>query len=162
MNALLGNGWGPTDCVPDSVAAIVTGKDITPSSGNDYLDFLFDTHGISWGTSIAVTKTAYPISVQSGSTVTFTVSVENTGDMTVILTNTSTTLVDDLYGDLSAVQTTSCTLPRTIEVGGTYTCTYQVVVTGSETDTVTATATDVYGSEVTASDTATVTIINSP
>ncbi len=160
MNALLGNGWGPTDCVPDSVAAIVTGKDITPSSGNSYLDFLYDTYAISWGTSIAVTKTAYPISVQSGSTVTFTVSVENTGDMTVILTNTLTTLVDDLYGDLRAVQTASCSLPQTIEVGDTYTCTYQVVVTGSgsETDTVTATATDVYGAEVTASDTATVTI----
>jgi hypothetical protein len=160
MNALLGNGWGPTDCVPDSVAALVTGKGITPSSENSYLDFLYDTYGISWGTSIAVTKTAYPISVQSGSTVTFTVSVENTGDMTVILTDTPTTLVDNLYGDLTNVQTTSCMLPQTIEVGDTYTCTYEVVVTGSgsETDVVTATATDVYGAEVAARDTATVTI----
>ena len=158
MNALLGNGWGPTDCVPDSVAAIVTGKDITPSSGNFYLDFLYDTYGISWGTSIAVTKTASPTAVQSGGTVAFTINVKNTGATSVILIE----LTNDLPSG-EAVQTTSCTLPQTIEVGDTYTCTFDAVVTGSvgatKTDTVTATATDVYGAEVTASDTATVTII---
>ena len=160
MAALLGNGGWPSDCVPDAAAGIVTGKDITPSSGNHYLDFLFDTYGIPWGTAIEVTKTADPTSVQSGSTVTFTVSVENIGAMAVILTDTPTTLIDDLYGDLRILPTTSCTLPQTIEVGNTYTCTYQVVVTGSgdETDTVTATATDAFGAVLEASGSATVTI----
>ena len=161
MNALLGNGWGPTDCVPDSVAAIVTGKAIT-SSGNSYLDFLYDTYGISWGTAIEVTKTADPISVQSGGSVAFSVSVKNTGTIPVILT----VLTHDVPSG-ETVQTTSCILlPQTmIEPGHSYDCAFDAVVTGnvgeSKTDTVTATATDVYGAEVTASDTATVTITGS-
>ena len=158
MNALLGNGIVPSDCVPDSVAAIVTGKAIVIS--NSYLDFLHDTYGIYWGTAIEVTKTADPISVESGGTVTFTVHVENTGTTTVAITS----LIDVPYGDLTAVQTRSCTLPQTIEPGQYYECDFDAVVTGdvdeSKTDTVTATAIDVYGSEVTASDTATVTIIS--
>ena len=155
MNALLGNGAVPGDCVPDPVAALVTGKAIAIS--NSYLDFLHDTYGIYWGTSIAVTKTADPISVQSGGTVTFTVHVENTGTTAV----TITALIDDPYGDLTT-QTSSCTLPQIIEPGHSYECDFDAVVTGDvgeSTDTVTATATDVYGAEVTASDTATVTII---
>ena len=157
MNAVLGNGIVPSDCVPDSVAALVTGKAIVIS--NSYLDFLHDTYGIYWGTAIEVTKTADPTSVQSGSTVTFTVHVENTGTTTVTITS----LIDDPYGDLTTVQTRSCTLPQTIEPGQYYECDFDVVVTGdvdeSKTDTVTATATGVYGAEVAASDTATVTII---
>ena len=160
MAALLGNGVRPSDCVPDAAGGLVTGKAITPSttpsSGNPYLDFLHDTYGISWGTAITVTKTPSSASVQSGSTVAFTVQVENTGTTSVTLTS----LIDDPYGDLTSLQTTSCTLPQTIEVGDAYTCTFEVVVTGSgeETDTVTVTAIDVYGTEVTASDTATVTV----
>jgi uncharacterized repeat protein (TIGR01451 family) len=156
MNAVLGNGTVPGDCVPDSVAALVTGKAIVIS--NSYLDFLHDTYGIYWGTAIEVTKTADPTSVQSGSTVTFTVHVENTGTTTVTITS----LIDDPYGNLTTVQTRSCTLPQTIEPGQYYECDFDAVVTGDvgeSTDTVTATAIDVYGIAVTASDTATVTII---
>jgi uncharacterized repeat protein (TIGR01451 family) len=159
MNAVLGNGIVPGDCVPDSVAALVTGKAIVIS--NSYLDFLHDTYGIYWGTAIEVTKTADPPSVESGDTVTFTVLVENTGTTTVTITS----LIDDPYGDLTTVQTRSCTLPQTIEPGQYYECDFDAVVTGDvgeSTDTVIATAADVYGAEVTASDTATVTIISSP
>jgi uncharacterized repeat protein (TIGR01451 family) len=160
MNAVLGNGIVPSDCVPDSVAALVTGKAIVIS--NSYLDFLHDTYGIYWGTAIEVTKTADPTSVESGGTVTFTVHVDNTGTTTVTITS----LIDVPYGNLTAVQTTSCTLPQMIEPGHSYECAFDAVVTGdvgeSKTDTVTATGTDVYGAEVTASDTATVTIISSP
>ncbi len=160
MNALLGNGAVPGDCVPDSVAALVTGKAIVIS--HSYRDFLHDTYGIYWGTAIEVTKTADPISVESGGTVTFTVHVENTGATTVTITS----LIDVPYGNLTTVQTTSCTLSQTIEPGHSYECAFDAVVTGDvgeeSTDTVTATGTDVYGSEVTASDTATVTIISSP
>jgi uncharacterized repeat protein (TIGR01451 family) len=156
MNAVLGNGIVPSDCVPDSVAALVTGKAIVIS--NNYLDFLHDTYGIYWGTAIEVTKTADPISVQSGGSVAFSVSVKNTGTIPVTLT-----VLTHVGPSGETVQTTSCTLlPQTIEPGHSYDCAFDAVVTGnvgeSKTDTVTATATDVYGAEVTASDTATVTI----
>ncbi len=165
MNALLGNGLAPSDWVPDSVGAMVTGKSIMPqavSVVNPYGDFLFTTHEISsWGTAIEVTKTAYPTSVQSGGTVAFTINVKNIGATSVTLT----ALADDIPSG-ETVQTTSCVLPTplpVINVGDSYTCTYNAIVTGNvgeeKTDTVTATATDVYGAEVTASDTATVTII---
>jgi len=157
MNAVLGNGIVPGDCVPDPVAALVTGKAIVIS--NSYLDFLHDTYEIYWGTAIEVTKSADPTSVESGSTVTFTVHVENTGTTTVTITS----LIDVPYGDLTT-QTSSCTLPQTIEPGQYYECDFDAVVTGDvgeSTDTVTATAIDVYGAEVTASDTATVTITGS-
>jgi uncharacterized repeat protein (TIGR01451 family) len=159
MNALLGNGIVPSDCVPDSVAALVTGKAIVIS--HSYRDFLHDTYGIYWGTAIEVTKTADPTSVESGDTVTFTVNVDNTGATAVTITS----LIDVPYGNLTTVQTTSCTLPQTIEPGHSYECAFDAVVTGDvgeSTDTVTTTGTDVYGSEVTASGTATVTIISSP
>ena len=161
MNALLGNGAVPGDCVPDSVAALVTGKAIVIS--HSYRDFLHDTYGIYWGTAIEVTKTASSTSVQSGGIVTFDINVENTGTVSLTLT----ALTNDLPSG-ETVQTSSCTLstPTVIDVGGSYTCTYDAVITGAIgaelVDTVTATGTDVYGSEVTASDTATVTIISSP
>jgi uncharacterized repeat protein (TIGR01451 family) len=160
MNALLGNGAVPGDCVPDSVAALVTGKAIVIS--NSYLDFLHDTYGIYWGTAIEVTKTPSSTLVQSGSVVAFDINVQNTGAVSLTLT----TLTNDIPSG-ETVQTSSCTsLPAVIDVGESYTCTYEAVITGDIgdelEDTVTATAIDVYGSEVTASDTATVTIIGSP
>ena len=156
MNALLGNGIVPGDCVPDSVAALVTGKGIAIS--NSYLDFLHDTYGISWGTAIEVTKTPSSTLVQSGSVVAFNINVQNTGTIPLTLT-----ALDYVIPSGEDVQTSSCTLPQTIEPGNSYECTYEAVITGEIgaelVDTVTATATDVYGAEVTASDTATVTII---
>ena len=160
MNAVLGDGVGPTDCIPDEVAAVVTGKTIVPAYASPYyIPFLLDTYEILWGTSIAVTKTADPISVQSGNTVVFTVRVENTGVRAVTLTS----LIDVPYGDLTTgdVQTTNCTL-QSIAVGDSYECEFEVVVTGNSgesiTDTVTAKAEDDDEHEVTASGKATVTI----
>ncbi len=161
MNAVLGDGVGPTDCIPDEVTAVVTGKSIVPAYPSPYyVPFLLATYGIPcWGTSIAVSKTADPASVQSGSTVVFTVRVDNTGARSVTLTS----LIDDLYGDLTEVQTTSCTPPLPlIPVGSFYNCDFKAVVTGtveeSITNTVTAKAEDDDGHEVTASGEATVTI----
>jgi uncharacterized repeat protein (TIGR01451 family) len=157
MNALLGNGAVPGDCVPDSVAALVTGKAIVIS--HSYRDFLHDTYGIYWGTAIEVTKTPSSTSVQSGSVVAFDINVQNTGAVSFTLT----TLTNDIPSG-ETVQTSSCTLlPAVIDVGESYTCTYEAVITGDIgdelEDTVTATAIDVYEIEVTASDTAKVTII---
>ncbi|MCK4394372.1 hypothetical protein KAX17_15835 [Candidatus Bipolaricaulota bacterium] len=159
MNAVLGDAVGPTDCIPDEVAAVVTGKSIVPAAVSPpyYVPFLLATYGIPcWGTSIAVTKTADLSSVQSGSTVVFTVRVENTGVRAVTLTS----LIDDLY-DLTGVQTTSCAVGGDIAVGDSYECKFEVVVTGNSgesTDTVTAKAKDDDENEVTASGKATVTI----
>ncbi|MCG8462795.1 MAG: choice-of-anchor D domain-containing protein, partial [Holophagales bacterium] len=108
-------------------------------------------------TSIAVTKTASPTSVEEpGGSVTFTVRVDNTGNMGVDLAG----LVDDIHGDLNGQGT--CAVPRTVATGGFYECSFTATVNGnageSETDTVTATASDDEGNTAQASDTATVTI----
>ncbi|MCA1684071.1 MAG: hypothetical protein LC708_02960, partial [Actinobacteria bacterium] len=89
--------------------------------------------------SITVVKTVTPGSLpEPGGTFTFSVTVNNTS--TQVLTLTS--LVDDIYGDLNGKGT--CSVPQTLAVGGSYTCTFPGDFTGragdSQTDTVTGKA----------------------
>lgn len=82
--------------------------------------------------SIAVTKTANPMTTTGGSTVTFTNGVENTtggnataGDSAVTNATSDfilTSLVDSVFGDLNGQGT--CSVPQTIPAGQTYTCTF--------------------------------------
>jgi hypothetical protein len=90
----------------------------------------------------------------------------------VVVTNDSTAealelteLIDDVYGDITSDVTddilgTTCNVPQTIEVGSSYTCSFDArVSTSPHTDTVTGTVSDDDGSSVlTASDSATVTL----
>ena len=106
--------------------------------------------------SIAVTKTASPTSVaEPGGSVTFSAQVQNTGTATVSLTSLS----DDIHGNLDGQGT--CSVPQTIAVSGSYSCSFTATVNGnagdSETDTVTASGTSA-GVPVSAQDSATVTV----
>lgn len=112
--------------------------------------------------SIAVTKTALPISVpEPGGPVTFTVRVTNDGSVPVDLA----TLLDDVYGDLHGQGT--CVLPQNgIASGDFYECAFSATAScgdagGTETDTVTAMGT-AGGAAVTGTDTATVTCTDTP
>jgi hypothetical protein len=100
-----------------------------------------------------------------GGDVVFEVLVDNTGPEDVTLTS----LTDDIHGDLDLDTSdphdwtsSTCDLPQTIAVGGSYECSFIAYVAGSdgdhETDTVTATAEDDDGNETQAQDSATVTI----
>jgi hypothetical protein len=111
--------------------------------------------------SIVVTKVADPTERPApGGTFNFTVSVRNTTSEPLTLTQ----LVDDVYGDLNGKGT--CSVPQTIAVGATYTCTFQGDFTGNagdaQTDTVTATAVNPRGQQVTAQAQATVTLTPVP
>jgi hypothetical protein len=113
------------------------------------------------GPSIEVVKTASPSTLdEPGGSVTFDVTVENTGSGDVTLTS----LVDDIHGDLNGQG--DCGIGGTIPAGSSYACSFTVEVTGnagdSETDTVTATVEDGEGQTAQASDSATVTIEGTP
>jgi uncharacterized repeat protein (TIGR01451 family) len=123
---------------------------------------------------LEVTKTADPTSVnEPGGSVTFTVTVTNTGiDPNNPVTLNS--LNDDIYNDITTtghdgITATTCSVPQVIpaddgNIGGidTYTCTFTADVTGdggdTEIDTVTAAGEDDRGNPVSGSDDATVTI----
>ncbi|HEX6850742.1 MAG TPA: hypothetical protein VF139_04985, partial [Candidatus Polarisedimenticolaceae bacterium] len=112
--------------------------------------------------AIRVDKTATPGGVVApGGNVTFTVVVTNLSNSSDPVTITS--LVDDVHGNLNGQG--SCIVPQLIAPSGSYTCSFTAFVgvpagqvTGSETDTVTASGTDDEGTPVSDSDDATVTI----
>ncbi|MCA1684070.1 MAG: PKD domain-containing protein, partial [Actinobacteria bacterium] len=94
--------------------------------------------------SITVQKSVTPSNLPNpGGTFTFTATVNNTS--TEVLTLTS--LVDNVYGDLNGQST--CSVPQTLPVGGSYTCAFPGDFTApafaSQTDTITATAVDTGG-----------------
>jgi hypothetical protein len=85
--------------------------------------------------TITVTKTANPTSVlEPGGDVTYTVSVHNNGTQAVQAV-TITSLSDDVYGDLNGQG--DCSVPQTIQPGGTYTCSFVGAVSGNNGDTIT-------------------------
>jgi cysteine-rich repeat protein len=111
--------------------------------------------------AVRVTKTASPSSVnEPGAPVTFQVLLENPS--TAVLT--IDTLVDNIYGDLDGQGT--CSVPQTIFPGGSYTCSFTVMVTGVgggvETDIVTASGSDQNQNPVSDSDDASVAIVDIP
>ena len=104
---------------------------------------------------IEVTKIANQAEVFApGEAVTFTVRVENNSVSTDPVTITS--LVDDVFGDISA----GCVLPQTIGSGGAFECDITRTISGDHTNTVTATAVDDEGNEVTDFDDASVEFVN--
>ena len=114
--------------------------------------------------AISLTKTANPTQVlEPGGNATFTVVVRN-DSLASTDPVTITSLTDDIYGNLNGRGT--CSVPRTIPAGGSYTCSFVGFVGGnsggSQTDIVTASGTDDEGNPVNASDSATVDINNSP
>ena len=111
---------------------------------------------------ITVVKNATPDSVtEPGGSVTFDVTVTNTGPEDLTLNS----LVDDIHGDLNGQG--DCLVPQPLAAGGgSYSCSFTATVSGnagdSEVDTITATADDDEGNEVSNSDDATVTVVDYP
>ncbi len=113
--------------------------------------------------TIAVSKAASPSSLpEPGGSVTFTLEVANTGVETVTLTS----LVDDVYGDVTDLGnlhlvSTTCAIGGAIPALGTYRCAFQALVSGEPglyANTVTATVEDNEGNTADDDDDATVTI----
>ncbi|MDP1820388.1 MAG: hypothetical protein Q8K58_10950 [Acidimicrobiales bacterium] len=110
-----------------------------------------------------IDKSALPLSrVAPGGSFTFTVVVTNTSGEAA----TVTSLVDDVYGDLTHISGSSCAsvVGTTLDPGGTATCTFAGTFTGAvgatEVDVVTVTLTDDDGSTGTADDDAVVSIVD--
>jgi uncharacterized repeat protein (TIGR01451 family)/LPXTG-motif cell wall-anchored protein len=100
--------------------------------------------------TISVTKTPTPATVtEPGGDVSFGVSVTNNGAEPVTLTE----LDDDVYGDITAVDATTCAVPQTIAAGATYSCSFTGAVTGDagdrHTNEVEATVTDGEDNDIT-------------
>ena len=140
------------------VTASGTDDDGNPVSGDD--DATVTITNVP--SSIAVTKSAGPVSIQEpGGTVTFAVSVKNTSAVDSV---TISSLTDDIYGNLDGKGT--CDVPQTLAPGASYDCSFTGAVSGtagsSHVDVVTASGTDDDGNEVSDSDDATVTITAGP
>jgi uncharacterized repeat protein (TIGR01451 family) len=112
------------------------------------------------GGTISVAKSADPASLPPpGGTVTFTVTVTNTGSQPVTITG----ITDDVYGNLATRPGSTCgpLASQTVAPTQSVTCTFTASITGTAgqtfTDTVIVTATS-GGVALTASDTATVAI----
>ena len=135
----------------DDESSAITGSDTADVLINDVLP------------AITVTKAVNPLQVPTtGAPVVFTVEVTNDGVEPLSLT----ALDDDIYGDIGdalnpLVDATTCSLPQSIGVSGTYSCTFDATPSGpagaTETDTVTATVSDDEGNSLDGSDSATVT-----
>jgi hypothetical protein len=90
---------------------------------------------------------------------TFDVTVTNDSDAESLSLDS---LSDDQFGDITQIAgdivSTSCSVPQTIAVGGSYSCSFDAVIsTSPHTDTVTGTVTDDDDNQVQPSDSATVT-----
>jgi uncharacterized repeat protein (TIGR01451 family) len=112
--------------------------------------------------AIEVIKVAEPAALaEPGGIATFTVTVNNLSAVDAV---TIEGLVDDPYGDVTAIDGSTCLVPQTLPAGGTYTCTFDQPIDGDAgdvlTDVVTATGIDDDQVPVEASDDATVTIVN--
>jgi hypothetical protein len=108
---------------------------------------------------ILVSKTpSSPAVPEPSGAVTFTVQVDNTSNVEDPVTIDS--LTDDIHGDLNGQGT--CAVPQVIAPAGSYSCAFEVTLSGnaghSETDTVTASGQDDEAAAVVGSDSATVTV----
>ncbi len=115
---------------------------------------------VNQGSSITVSKTANPGTVnEPGGSVQYTVRIDNISPSDVVTINS---LTDDRFGNLNGQG--NCSTPRTIAVGGNYTCQFSKIISGNagvtHTNTVFATGIDDDGDPVFGQGSATVTIAN--
>ncbi|MGD2136691.1 MAG: hypothetical protein PVJ66_08975 [Gammaproteobacteria bacterium] len=117
--------------------------------------------------TLGVVKTATPAMLnEPGAVVKFDVSVTNKSPFETV---TLYSLVDNVYGDIadtnnSNIGSTTCSVPRDLGPGITYSCYFMAPVTGqggtSHTDTVTASAMDTNQNVLEGSDDATVQVLD--
>jgi uncharacterized repeat protein (TIGR01451 family) len=142
----------------DVVTASGTDDDQNEVSGND--DAVVTITNLP--SSIKVTKSASPTSIREpGGSATFSVTVQN---LSAVDSVTITTLSDDVYGNLDGKGT--CDVPKTLEPGSSFTCSFTGAVSGSggssHRDVVTASGFDDDQTPVTGTDDATVAITSAP
>jgi uncharacterized repeat protein (TIGR01451 family) len=131
----------------DDSTATVNGRDVLPS--------------------IKVTKSADPGVLEGGGPVTYTAVIENTSAADAL---TIDQLADSIYGNLiNGLHKASCkygdadvNLPYNLPVGESLVCSFQVTVTTSQTDTITASGIDGEANRVTDSSDAIVTVTPPP
>ncbi|MEM7127859.1 MAG: choice-of-anchor E domain-containing protein [Chloroflexota bacterium] len=139
------------------------GNSVSPSD-DAWVDF--DPPG-----SIAVTKTPNVTIVdEAGQDVVFTIVISNTGAADVATINR---INDSVFGDVTILPNTTCSVPQQIPVAGAYTCTFTQLINGEiaqndadgddmvHTNVVTAEGVDESGNPLTDSDDAMV-LINPP
>jgi hypothetical protein len=167
----------PTEVYSCSFQAFVEGDEATPhintvtgdgvdGGGNEVDDDDDATVTFDELPEIETTKTPDPSEIDgTGGVVTFTVSVQNTGPVTVLLTS----LNDDRFGNLTStdnISSTTCVLPQVLDLTEVYTCSFQAFVEGDEatphTNTVTAQGFDKDLNPATDPDDATVTFDQLP
>ncbi|XOF32871.1 MAG: hypothetical protein ACL93V_12745 [Candidatus Electrothrix sp. YB6] len=146
------------DMIPNTASASGTDDDGESVSGSD--GALVEIKDVP--SSVVLTKTANPTSLdEPGGEVSFTVVIENTSPVDAL---TLTGLNDNIYGDLNGQG--DCSVPQTIAVGDSYSCSFTGQVNGNagEThiDTVTGTLNDDDEQTHNPSDDATVEIITAP
>jgi hypothetical protein len=151
------------DIVSNTVNALGTDDDGVPVDVSDGAQVRIVAAPVG---TIDVIKTASPTSVTPESPqVTYTVEVINTGSTEVVINS----LTDQIEGgpefditDPGNVNSTTCTLPQTLDPTESYTCEFAVDVTGDVgegvTDIVVASGSDAAGNDVAADDSATVAI----
>ena len=114
---------------------------------------------------IEVVKTALPSEIpESGAPVTFDVTVVNLSPAETV---TIDALVDDPFGDVSAIADGPCPLPQTLLPGESFSCSFTQALPGGVAgdtfvDTVTASGTDEGGDVVSDTDSAVVTVVPAP
>jgi uncharacterized repeat protein (TIGR01451 family) len=104
---------------------------------------------------IEVTKSASPTVIHNGDSVTYTYTVENTGDCTLTVS-----VSDDQLGDLTADFVAANGGSDVLDAGDSVTFTVTTTITEDTTNVVTATGTDELGLDVTDTDTASVDVLN--
>jgi len=114
--------------------------------------------------SMTVSKNCSPCTrVEPGGSFTFTAAINNTSPSDAI---TLTSMVDDIYGDITQITGTTCSLPRVIAIGGSYSCSFSVnelhPPPWSQTDTIEFVASDEESNELKQSDSAIITITDVP
>ncbi|MCA1683944.1 MAG: hypothetical protein LC708_02290, partial [Actinobacteria bacterium] len=154
-----GDFFGPGGAAQTDIVT-VTGTDQRGNTVRDSDDAIVRITPVA--PSITTTKSASPPSLQEpGGTFTFHYSVTNTGPEPV----TTTSLIDDVYGNLNG-RGTCVTGIRLAANGGTYTCTFTGNFFGNagarQTDTITTIAVNDSGQQVVSQARATVTITDIP
>jgi uncharacterized repeat protein (TIGR01451 family) len=113
--------------------------------------------------TITLAKTATPSSVpEPGGPVSYSLTLTNTSVEPVTITHLTDQVGTDPAVDVTGIDGSTCHLPHTVALGGTYSCAFTLAVAGDAgamvTDVVTATATDDDGGTTTAQAAASVSV----
>jgi uncharacterized repeat protein (TIGR01451 family) len=135
-----------------TVALTATTTNTATASGTDELSTVVQSQASSTVTvlhpAIKLTKVASATTVESGTSVTYTFNVTNTGDTTLSAVN----ITDNVYGSIASMQS--------LAVGQSKVFTKTVVMTSTTTDTATALGVDTLSTKVSATASATVTVLH--